>query len=278
MERWRQNHLLGAHTRPLHILKGSSWRCATWAVEAAVTKLNRIIPIPLLARVTQPETREILAGHIHTAYVKWLHPTHYLDVVYRSRTGRGKAKFLKIKSYCLQAFSKHINAWLVCRLGSSVFFDVMPSNLSFSDVSEYICHITRRHNPERIILHSHIRWELTEPSTNMCLLLYWAYITLAVVPPARIHHSQRLCLFFLKCIPWGCSISPMILPRSPQLCQNGGLSVLWMVDGGRQSRCAWSKIPWWKGMCDAVCCRDATASSLSPKFGSKSSHIFTQSP
>jgi hypothetical protein len=53
---------------------------------------------------------------------------------------------------------------------------------------------------------------------------------------------------------WGCSAPPVILPRSAQVCRNGGLSILTpigetetnTVSWGRQSCCIWSKIPWWK--------------------------------
>jgi hypothetical protein len=66
---------------------------------------------------------------------------------------------------------------------------------------------------------------------------------------------------------------PAILPRSPQLCEIGGLSVLSSireteksrVDGGRQSCCFWSKIPWRNRNCEMVCCCNATASSFVAK-------------
>jgi hypothetical protein len=39
------------------------------------------------------------------------------------------------------------------------------------------------------------------------------------------------------------------------------------VGGGRESYYFWSKIPWWKMKCEKEGYRDATGSSLSPKFG-----------
>jgi hypothetical protein len=73
---------------------------------------------------------------------------------------------------------------------------------------------------------------------------------------------------------WGCSAPPMILFPSPQLCQNGGLSVSSLigerekrkVGGGRQSCYVWSKIPGWKRKFETVLCRNATASSFVAKL------------
>jgi hypothetical protein len=69
----------------------------------------------------------------------------------------------------------------------------------------------------------------------------------------------------------------VILPRSPQLCQNGGLSVVSSigetedirVGEGGQSCCFWSKIPWLKKkgnvrQCVVVMQRPIL---LSPKLG-----------
>jgi hypothetical protein len=62
---------------------------------------------------------------------------------------------------------------------------------------------------------------------------------------------------------WECSVPPAILPRSPKLCQNGGNSVLSSIAETGKRRC--------------VVVMQQTV-LLSPKFGAKSSHIFTQSP
>jgi hypothetical protein len=77
-------------------------------------------------------------------------------------------------------------------------------------------------------------------------------ITLEVVPSTHICCSQHSCHFFN--VSWkSCSVrvfsSTSILPWSPQLCRNGGLSVLSSigetekskVGGGRQSCCFWQK-------------------------------------
>jgi hypothetical protein len=65
----------------------------------------------------------------------------------------------------------------------------------------------------------------------------------------------------------------VILPQSPHLCQNSGLSISSSIRetekcrvGGRQhSCCFWSKIPWWEKKCETVCCHEATASSFITK-------------
>jgi hypothetical protein len=69
------------------------------------------------------------------------------------------------------------------------------------------------------------------------------------------------------------------------LCQNGGFSVLssiWETEKigwvGDDSHVATVENSLLKMKCEMVRCRDATASFSSPKFGAKSSHIFTQSP
>jgi hypothetical protein len=59
------------------------------------------------------------------------------------------------------------------------------------------------------------------------------------------------------------------MPRSPQLCKDGSISILSSIEEteygvrGRQPRCFWSQIPWGKRKCEKVRCRDATASSFS---------------
>jgi hypothetical protein len=67
---------------------------------------------------------------------------------------------------------------------------------------------------------------------------------------------------------WECSVLPAVLPPSPQLCQNGSLSILSStakqrkVGGGDESCCFGQKFHCEKG--SEMCC-DATASSLVTK-------------
>jgi hypothetical protein len=74
------------------------------------------------------------------------------------------------------------------------------------------------------------------------------------------------------------------LHPSPQLCQNGGLLVLpaigeqekSRVGGGWQSYCFWSKIPSERGSVREYVVVMQQPVLLSPKFGTKSLHIFTR--
>jgi hypothetical protein len=67
-----------------------------------------------------------------------------------------------------------------------------------------------------------------------------------------------------------CSAPRAVLPQSPQLCQNGGPSVLASIgkqigrEGGRH-HVFWAKISWWKRSVRTVHCRDAAASSFAAK-------------
>jgi hypothetical protein len=80
-----------------------------------------------------------------------------------------------------------------------------------------------------------------------------------------MHSGNRVLL--------GCSESPVILPQSPQMCQNGCLTVLSSIEETEKSRVGrvlqslsfWSKTPWWKKKCEKVRRHDATASSFVAK-------------
>jgi hypothetical protein len=72
-----------------------------------------------------------------------------------------------------------------------------------------------------------------------------------------------------SCVLWGCSPPPAILPRSPHLCQNGGLSILSSTEKqrkvglvGRTVLLLSVKNSRWKRKYEIVCCRDATAISF----------------
>jgi hypothetical protein len=66
----------------------------------------------------------------------------------------------------------------------------------------------------------------------------------------------------------GCSASPALLPRSPQLCQNGDISVLSSLWETEESRVPWTTVvlvkknPWWERKYETVHCSDATARSF----------------
>jgi hypothetical protein len=65
---------------------------------------------------------------------------------------------------------------------------------------------------------------------------------------------------------YGCSPPPAILPRSPQLCQNGNLSVLSLISGwGMTVILFLARSILVKKKCDTVPCRDATASFIVTK-------------
>jgi hypothetical protein len=71
---------------------------------------------------------------------------------------------------------------------------------------------------------------------------------------------------------WGCSAPPGILPRSPQLCQNGGISVLFAIGEQRKLACLrddshvyGKQITWWGRKGETVRYRDATTISLVAK-------------
>jgi hypothetical protein len=101
--------------------------------------------------------------------------------------------------------------------------------------------------------------------------------------PTGHHYPQSsplLCIceilkFFLihpgSHILWGCSEPPVIMSRSPQLCQNGGLSVLASIGGNR--KVGWlgenSHVFWWKIKWETVCYHDATARSFVAKVRGK---------
>jgi hypothetical protein len=93
-----------------------------------------------------------------------------------------------------------------------------------------------------------------------------------------MHRGSRVLL--------GCSEPPAILPRSPQMCQNGGLSVLSLIGETEKSRMGGNgshflfgqRFRGEKGSAKLCVVMMQQPVLLLPKLGAKSSHIFTQSP
>jgi hypothetical protein len=122
---------------------------------------------------------------------------------------------------------------------------------------------------------------LVLPSGQKLTLGLLAIISLEVVPFCA-YTPFPVLLPFLN-VSWkSCSVPPAILTQLPQLYQNGGLSVLSSIGKmeksgvGEDKSCFWSKkIPWCNRKSETASCCDAIASSLSPKFEVKASHIFS---
>jgi hypothetical protein len=80
-----------------------------------------------------------------------------------------------------------------------------------------------------------------------------------------------------SCVLWGCSASPAILTRSPQLSQGGGLSVLSSIRETEKSRvvgvwqscCLLLKIFWWRRKYEMVHCGDTIVGSFVAKVWGK---------
>jgi hypothetical protein len=95
-----------------------------------------------------------------------------------------------------------------------------------------------------------------------CILLPWVCTVPSDSGIFKMHPGNRVL--------WWCAAPLAILPRSPQLCENGGLSVLssigetekTTVGKDRQACCFWPMRPWWRRNYKKVRCHDATAGSF----------------
>jgi hypothetical protein len=104
------------------------------------------------------------------------------------------------------------------------------------------------------------------PSGQILTLALLVPITLEVVPFHTYAPFPELVPIFRLILE--VVICEGDLPSSPQLCQNGGLSVLSLIGETEKVRCVGKTVlsffvrtPWWKSKCETVRCSTATAAS-----------------